>query len=732
MKKKKKHIEAKEFTAVKDKKVIEWEKVAVAFAILFLIVLGISSFFPKERLWGVNQLSYYPLWFRGLAILIGFLGFIPLVNKGLQGFLKKSVIPTFSFLVEKQKYLGYSIIILFFILFFYLFRTRTHFLGDGAQILAGIDSGTLVIKWTQPLSIRIYQSAYDLLNQFSNFDGAVVYALVSYLCGAVFVFFALRLAELVGKTVSTKLFVFLALLFMGGSELFLGYAEHYPLFYCGILIYLFYSIKSLKGKTTIFLPLLVFIILLPTHFFALYLFPSAIFLFLFGGEVEKNQPVFKTKKIWVASAVLILLIASLIIYFWKTGRYAWGYFVPLFSGRYFAPHHTLFSPPHLLDFLNQQLLVSPIGFFLFLLFLLFKPKGVDSKDKIFWFLLLVSITQLFFNFVFDAGLGAARDWDLFASVGLGYTVLSLYLFGKIPPNPKVRYLKLGFAVIVLISTLSWMGINASADLSVARFRNLLDLDPRKSRNGHYILAAYFDALGKIEEVDRENRAVVEKIPEIGLVNEGLNLQKKGDLDNAYLKFTQALQIAPDLPEAYGALGKYYIDRGNLEKAEIELLKALDINPEYGQAYAELGIVYSLRKDLKKAQRMLERAITLRTGDALLYYNLGNIYFQLQNLNKAIHAYQKAIQINNEYADPHLGLALVFFQQGKRQESLNEANKALQINPNFAPAYYQLGMICGALGKKKESLSALKKYLELDPNGPLAKNVGEIIKELENQ
>jgi len=525
--------------------------------------------------------------------------------------------------------------------------------------------------------------------------------------------------------------VFLALTFMGGTQLFLGYAEHYPLFYCGILIYLFYSIKCLKGETKFFLPLLFFLILLPMHLFSLYLFPSVIFLYLFAGGEGKTKLILKTKRIWIVSPILMLVFACLIIYFLKYGWYSLVYFVPLFSGTYYAPGHTLFSLPHLLDFLNQQLLVSPIGFLLFLIFLIARPKGLDPKDKIFQFLLVVSITQLFFNFVLDPGLGAARDWDLFASVGLGYTVLALYLFSKMVSNLKISYLKLGLTIIILISTLPWMGINANADLSVRRFRNLLDLDPKKSLNGHYILTAYFESLGKPEEVNRENRMWAEKIPEDNLVKQGLKLLENGDFDNAYSSLSQALQIAPNFAEAHWALGEYYFFTGNLEKAEVELMKALDLKPQYGTAYALLGIIYSSR-NLKEARKMLERALVLGAGDEEVYHNLGNIYLWSRNLDKAIPAYQKAIRMNDKFADPHLGLALAFFQQGKLQESLKEVNRTIQINPDFADAYYQLGVVYDGLGMRKESISALKKYLELEPSGPLANNVEELIKELENQ
>jgi tetratricopeptide (TPR) repeat protein len=732
VKRSKKHIKLSQSSSGKEKKIIEWEKMAAVSALLFLMILGISSFFPKERLWGINHLSYFPLWFRALVIFLGSLAFIPLVNQNLQRFLEKSVVPGFSFLVERRKYLGYPITILLFVLFFYLFRTRTHFLGDGAQIISYINSGTLSIKWTNPLASWIYLSAYDLLNEFSHFDGAVVYALISYVCGAIFVFFALRLADLLGKTASTKLFVFSALTFMGGTQLFLGYAEHYPLFYCGILIYLFYSIKYLKGETKLLLPMLFFCMLLPIHLFSIYLFPSAIFLFLSGGGEGKAKPVLKIKRIWIVSPVLILVFACLIIYFWKYGWYSMGYLVPLFSGTYYAPGYTLFSPPHLLDFINQQFLVSPIGFLLFLIFLILRPEDLDSKDKIFRFLLAVSMAQLLFNFVLDPGLGAGRDWDLFASVGLGYTLLSLYLFGKMPPNPKINYLKLGLTMIVLISTLSWLGINASPDLSVRRFRNLLDLDPKKSLNGHHILVAYFERLGKLEEANREKQAWAQKLPEYKLLHQGMKFMKEGELENAYSSYTQALQISPNFPDGHWALGDYYLYTRNLEKAETELKKAVDLKPGFAIPYADLAVVYSLRKSMKKARIMVERAMVLGISDAEVLYDMGNVYSSLGEVDKAIAAFKKAIRVNHKFADPHLGLALAFFRQGKLEASIDEINRAIQINPDFASAYYHLGRIYGNLGMKEECVSAFEKYLELEPSSPLAKNIEKLMKRLESE
>ncbi|MCK4224008.1 MAG: hypothetical protein KAX39_02430, partial [candidate division Zixibacteria bacterium] len=542
MKSKKKRLATKK-KIKPERKLPPWENITIAIALLLLSLLWIFSFFPERRLWGINHWAYFPLWLRTLVIAFTFFIFIPQLNKRLQILLKQSVVMVFSFLTERRKQLGCLVVAGASLLVFYFFKTKTHLLGDGFQILENIDAGTLSVNWSQPLAIWIYLSSFDLLNQLFHLEGAAVYAMISYLSGMIYVVFALRMAILLGKSSSIRLFVFLILILMGSTQLFFGYAEHYPLLCSGILIYLFYSLKYLRGETNILVPVIIFFVLLPLHFTSLYLFPSMLFLFFFNREGKDLSHIFRSKKTWILLFFLLLIFAGLVLYIRKYNWYVFSYFVPLLHGGYTGPNYTLFSFSHILDFLNQQLLISPVGLALFLVFLIFKPKPISTKDGMFRFLLIVTVAQLLFNFLINPGLGAPRDWDLFASVGLGFTVLSLYLFSRISPDPKVGYLKLSLTTVALFFTLPWILINASPDMSVARFRNLLDLDPKKSRNGHFILAGYFDKMGKPEQVDRENRMIKEKFPEVEPVNQGLSLLQKGDLEQAYQRLTHSLQIS---------------------------------------------------------------------------------------------------------------------------------------------------------------------------------------------
>ncbi len=699
---------------------------------LLLFLLWISSFFPEQRLWGINHWAYFPLWLRTAVIATALGLFIPEVNLRVRNFLTLTVVEAFSSLMERRKYLGYALTAVTSVTAFHLLRTKVHLLGDGFQILENINAGLLLANWSQPLAIWIYLSSYKFLHPLLDLDGAAVYALVSYISGVTYVIFALKTAFLLTKKPSTQLFVFLSLIFMGGAQLFFGYAEHYPPLFCGVLIYLFYSLKFLRGEGKILTPVIIFLLLLPLHLSSLYLFPSVLFLFWFGEGGKSLGQSLKSTKAVLALFFLLLLLGVLFLYVRQYRWFALSYFVPLLHGGYTGPDYTLFSLSHVLDFINQQLLISPVGLALFLTFVILKPKPLRSEDRIFQFLLIVSLAQLLFNFLINPGLGASRDWDLFASAGLGYVTLALYVFSRVPPEPNISYLKLNLIVVAFLFALPWVLINAEPDRSVARFRNLLDLDLRKSRNGHFILAAYFDRMGKREEVDRENGMIKEKFPEVELANQGLELLQAGDLERAYRQLTQSVQISPNFAEAHYGLAHYYIKKGDLQRAETELKRAIELKPDYGKAYAYLGDMYMQKQEFKTAKEFYERSVKLGMDSPKVFTSLGILHAQFGDADEAVSFYNRAISTDKDFVEPRYGLAHIYYQQGKLRESLKQINLLLRIDPGFALGYYQLGLTYEGLGRKKEAASAYQRYVQMQPNDPRADYIKQLIERLKTE
>jgi tetratricopeptide (TPR) repeat protein len=714
--------------------------------LLIIVIHFIASFFPKGRIWGINQWAYFPSWITFPVTFLALLFFLPSFNRFVLNIIKALISPLFR-RMQKKRHIWYLIFSLLFFILFWLLRTRTHFLGDGYQILSNVETRHLAIKWTEFLESFLHLKVFNLAKSLFNPDVETVYALLSCLAGSIFVFLSFLFADFLGKNgaqlkippLAGKILIFLILISMGSIQLFFGYAEHYTFLFLSIFGFLFLSILYIvenpafdgegnhedSSRMKLIFPILTFLLAFLFHVSALYLLPSLFFLFLVTIEKSKFQ---RGKRLLLG--ILALFLAVIIFLGYK--RYSWSVpplFVPLVHGRYSGPGYTLFSLPHLLDFFNQQLLVSPVGLILILAFLICKRRFffVNRTSQ---FLLIVALSQLLFNFLMDPALGASRDWDLFSAVGLGYTILGLYLLlGFLKDKLKFEYLATILVVTSLYSTIPWIALNSCAPKTIERFRNLLSIDPKKSQNGHFVLFKYFMTLGQKEEAEKENQAQREVLPELPLIAEGRNFFVEGELDSAEAKFLLAKEIAPGLATVHNDLGMVYFAKRDLSKAEIEYKEAIKLASFVADPYLNLGNLYMVRGDMDGALKLYKKAIFLKIQYPEAYYNLGHIYYLKHMLDKAEDLFIKTLKLNSNFADAYMGRGDIYKERGKFQEAIKMYQSAIQLKPDLANAHLRLGMTYLQMDSKEEAIKELETFLKLAPQSKNAEEVRNALQKL---
>jgi Flp pilus assembly protein TadD len=690
------------------KSFIEFDLLVALLCGLLILAHFLSSFFPKSRLWGINHLAYFPLGVRIIFTLLGLSVLVPWINEKISQFFRffpDIIQKTFS----RQKYLWYIIFSLLSMIIFYLLRDQTHFLGDGAQAISHLEEGKLFVKWTEPLEIFVHLNTYRFLNPVLKVNAETVYSFISIFSGAIFVYLLFLFSKLLGHDEEERLLVFILLLTAGSIQLFFGYAEHYTLLYLAVFSYLYFSIRFLEKKGS-FLPAAIFFILsVFSHFSAFYLFPSFFFLLWkgFGFKKKEAQTYFRR----LISVLSLVLITGVVIFYLKNSWLLGRVFVPLHPGDYFAPDYTLFSFSHFLDFFSLQLLLSPLSLVLIisiLLSLIVRSKGFFSGgDKFVPFLIIVSIFQLGYNFLLNPGLGMARDWDLFSATALGYTLLGIYLL--LPWIKEKRVFKYVGTVLIftsLFSTLPWILIDHYPRLSVQRFRNLLDLDVKKSRNGRYILGQYFSARGMKEEEERETQAFQEKLPEVAMTEEGLTYYRAGKIEETVHLLQKAIQLEPGFAAAHNFLGLAYQSQGKTLEAEAEYKKAIELRPDYLNTYVNLGHLYTNTNRRDEAIKTYEKAVRLKTDEPEVYNNLGSFYMIANKLSKARAYIKKAIALMPDSHLFHFNLGVVLIQAGDLDEAEKELLKSAQLKEDYYPVHYYLNQI---YAKKGEKIKAEKEY-----------------------
>ena len=346
------------------------------------------------------------------------------------------------------------------------------------------------------------------------------------------------------------------------------------------------------------------------------------------------------------------------------------------------------------------------------------------------FLLIVALSQLLFNFIIDPGLGASRDWDMFSAVGLGYTILGLYLLLKfLKDKIKFEYLATLLVVTSLYSTIPWIALNSCESRSIQRFRNLLLIDPRKSQNGHFILVGYFKTRGQEEEVRKQNDVQRKLLPELPLIGDGKKLLVEGELDSAETKFLLAKEIAPRLSAVHHNLGVVYIAKGDLNKAETELKQAINLASFAAGPYFSLGNLYVVKGDTDRALEFYKKSIFLKWPDPEPYYNVGLIYFRKGDLDRAEDFFKRALKLNSDFEDAYVGLGNIYKERGKFQKAIEMYESAIQLKPDLAAAHFRLGMTYLYMHSKKEAIRELEKFLELAPESKNVEQVQKILREL---
>ncbi|MBW4688450.1 MAG: tetratricopeptide repeat protein [Komarekiella atlantica HA4396-MV6] len=193
---------------------------------------------------------------------------------------------------------------------------------------------------------------------------------------------------------------------------------------------------------------------------------------------------------------------------------------------------------------------------------------------------------------------------------------------------------------------------------------------------------------------------------------------KGDYQGAIADYTKAININPNLAQAYYRLGLTRSKSGDNQKAVEDLQKATELFATQGKkadAIRIQGVARSLLKDYKGAIAALTEAIRLNVKDTLAYNNRGNARSNLGDLQGAIADYSQALNINPNYIQAYINRGNTRSASGDKQGAIADYNQALKLNPNYALAYNNRGIARTALGDLEGAISDYNEALKINPN-----------------
>lgn len=700
---------------------------AVLFRLLGALILVhlVGAFLPVTTAWGFNYWNLAPLPVAVGLLLVALVLLVPPVSERVSRLFGSLVSKVAAFLKNKNRYLTGLAGLAFAFALFYIFRSEAHVYGDGFTRLEGyaVKDGAIIYDklFLEVGSIVLPHYVYRLLDYLFGLSPEHVYALVTSLGGMVGVWALYAISRLLAEKNLERWFIFLGTLTSGAVILFFGYIENYTWSTAMALWTLYWALKYVQGKSR-FWPVLVFS--LAAVFFHLVTTPivaMALLTLAVRKADKKKQPL--RPLVWKIGLIGAVGSFGVVLAFQYSDLPM--VFTPLWPAEN-IPYWFL-SSAHLVDFLNQIVLVAPLGGIVALMIMTstkYRVKAVTPEGAV---ISIAAAATLIASFWVDPEIGAIRDWDLISLFGFPFSLWGAYTVLNLKAASGVRPAWL-FSLVVVFAVTIVPNLAEKNNLAVAVNR----VDTNLWADSHYQL-----------DYKKANRCV--SWGYILYIN-------TGEQERAVKYFLRNLKINPDSYQALANLGEIYYDRQRYDSANIYLKRVLELDPDntrYLDKLAHTELVLGNRESSLEYLLQAERA---DSTDNDIQTNLGMVYSQLGQFNEALVRFRRAYRsapgvfknvlnlalafnnlqmpdsaayyltlsrsLEDQIQADDIGLLtkLVYIEKsmGNFQKALDYADRAAEIQPENAEIHNQRGLLLSAMKRYREAIAPFRTGVALEP------------------
>ncbi|WP_167525407.1 tetratricopeptide repeat protein [Roseomonas genomospecies 6] len=200
----------------------------------------------------------------------------------------------------------------------------------------------------------------------------------------------------------------------------------------------------------------------------------------------------------------------------------------------------------------------------------------------------------------------------------------------------------------------------------------------------------------------------------------------GRSGEAVVAYRHALALNPARDEGLDHLARACALKGRLAEAEALLARALRLSPDAAQSWRSLGDIRLRRKDPKGAEGCLRRAVALQPDFPEALNNLGGALLGAQRFGEARLPYRRAVALRPGYPDPWNNHANALHEIGETASALAYFRRALALAPDHPVAYANLAEALRTQAASAEDYTTVERLcrraLALVPGHPPALNV----------
>ena len=490
---------------------------AVPFALLLILWIA-GAAFPTLRTWGFSMAAYVPAYLAAALLILCVLALIPSAATRV-GSMMEALTSRFVWKGENSVTAAIAVAIAAGLIFFFL-AIPFSFLGDSflylAEVIRAADSGQVdLFRYNSLLSSLIFLfGGSKLMTLFGIVEVARVFWLIAAVCGAIYFYVLLRGVNALADD-ALEAVIFLGLMLsLGGLLLFFGYVEYYAPLFAATLAYAVALYRATARNEGLMRPAILLALCIALHFLALFYLPA----FLLAVYLRRQG----SKEGGVSPSVFFrLVLAGLFLFAGAVSAVVllrlepWNASLIPFTRQSWTGTYTMFSSYHLLDILNEILLVAAIPIALVFGLSVSKRQRFrfDNPSMQVFFVFMLSLLMLVLaHFPFY---GMARDWDIYAPLGIATAFFAFAMLRSAGLNTASRRHLAGIIVVwTLVFQTLWLAANITEASALRRYTDILRLDADHvhadfAQYGYLNLKKYYQHKGDHESSARAFRRMIE-------------------------------------------------------------------------------------------------------------------------------------------------------------------------------------------------------------------------------
>lgn len=183
---------------------------------------------------------------------------------------------------------------------------------------------------------------------------------------------------------------------------------------------------------------------------------------------------------------------------------------------------------------------------------------------------------------------------------------------------------------------------------------------------------------------------------------------------AVIRLKEALQIFPNSPKLWFALGIAHFTEHKSDEATKAFQRALTLDPKFAPALAYLGLVNREQGRSPEAVEFYERALTLDERLPVVHYLAADALLRGTSPDpKRVEMHlRRAIALDPSIAPSLLALGKLYFRQNRLDEALKLLEGAVALEPDLAEPHYQLGRLYLRLKRQADGQAELARFKQL--------------------